>query len=102
MGRDSKREFRIIKPNYRQIKITFHDGHTMRVPVCNSCVVNPSYSGIMDTLFREGSIAFSNDVKKKQLKDRADKSITNHSIVEVLVPQNTMTQRREAEYGSRS
>lgn len=102
MVRDANRKYTAIRAIYRQVKIVFKNGHSVRVPVCNVCNNNINYGKIIDSICGSGSMAFTSAVKKDAFRALADASANNHSIIELIVPKNQFMERREKEYGSRS
>jgi len=102
MVRDANRKYTAIRAIYRQVKIVFKNGHSVRVPVCNVCNNGINYGKIIDSVCGNGSMAFSSEVKKSAFRALADASANRHSVVEVIVPKNQFMERREKEYDSRS
>ncbi len=64
MVADCKGRWNTIKPNYRQIDLTFDDGHRVRTIICKDCLEHPDYDKLLEAITCEESEACTHDVKK--------------------------------------
>lgn len=82
---DSDGRINAPKPNYRQIKIYFEDGHYLQVPVCDGCGTNVDIDLILKKITHDGSQAGLNPGKLlKYLQLREQKAVP----IRITMPNN--------------
>lgn len=82
MVRDTHGMFTTFKGNYRQVHLTFDDGHKIRVPICSKCIENVDADLLMkaithdDTQATRSKSALENIKFKTKVETDKDGEIT--------------------------
>lgn len=60
---DTNRRWNSFKKNYRLADLIFDDGHRCRTAICNSCLENPNFEKLIQSITCETSQACNEKVK---------------------------------------